>query len=412
MSRRPASTSVFRVRILGGFYAPPPQYPDLDDEDDWDEDLLSQFPPVELAPLPQLQAAAAAAPTVRRLRALVEWLGAGRKLTAAGNLTLTDGKELARLLGLADPDRLAGPRAERTGHRWPGASGRLGQIAAPGPRPQRAACGGQAAPPPAGRAAGAVCSGCRRPAPGGTGLPLTSMVDSPFPHGPAEALLDLLSLLYGAEKPVTVGGLTGHFWEDHGEAVLDGQAASRLELLRLAMAVEAAQYLGLLRELGMVDLGGGSGADPAVVAVNPQATGSADAYLCSLSELTVRLIPLGTWWTNLLLRQAGAVAPVIGELASADAARLIEGVSAMASGLSERSCGPGAANVAPEPRGSWPATCGALPTSSSACWRSSASARRGPPPRRRSGPCWPTRSCGPLPGSGWSAGPVGSCGIR
>ena len=28
-----------------------------------------------------------------------------------------------------------------------------------------------------------------------------------------------------------------------------------------------------------------------------------------------------------------------------------------------RSCGPGAANVAPEPRGSWPITCGPLPTS-------------------------------------------------
>lgn len=108
--------------------------------------------------------------------------------------------------------------------------------------------------------------------------------------------------------------------------VPDEQAASRLELLRLATAVEAAQYLGLLRELGMVDLGGGSGAEPAV-AVNPEAAGSADAYLSSLAELTVRLTPLGTWWTNLLLRQAGAVAPVIGELASADAAGLIEGVS-------------------------------------------------------------------------------------
>jgi hypothetical protein len=86
----------------------------------------------------------------------------------------------------------------------------------------------------------------------------------------------------------------------------------------------------------MVDLGGGSGAEPAVVAVDPEATGSADAYLASLAELTVRLTPLGTWWTNRLLRQAGAVAPVIGELAGADAARLIEGVS----GYDQRGCGP------------------------------------------------------------------------
>jgi hypothetical protein len=40
----------------------------------------------------------------------VEWLGEGRKLTAAGNLTLADAKELAGLLGLEDPDRLAGLR--------------------------------------------------------------------------------------------------------------------------------------------------------------------------------------------------------------------------------------------------------------------------------------------------------------
>jgi hypothetical protein len=97
----------------------PPQYPVLDDEDDWDESLLSQFAPVELAPLPQLQAAAAAAPTVRRLRALVEWLGEGRKLTGAGDLTLADGKELARLLGLVDPDQLAGLHA-RSAQDMPG----------------------------------------------------------------------------------------------------------------------------------------------------------------------------------------------------------------------------------------------------------------------------------------------------
>jgi pRiA4b ORF-3-like protein len=90
-------------RVVASRGQAPPQYPDLDDEDDWDENRLAQFPPVELAPLPQLQAAAAAAPTVRRLRALVEWLGEGRKLTAAGNLTLADAKELARLLDLGDP---------------------------------------------------------------------------------------------------------------------------------------------------------------------------------------------------------------------------------------------------------------------------------------------------------------------
>jgi hypothetical protein len=76
----------------------------------------ARFAPVELAPAPQLQAAAAAAPTVRRLRALVEWLDEGRKLTAAGNLTLADGNELARLLGLVDPDRPSSVRVRSAQH--------------------------------------------------------------------------------------------------------------------------------------------------------------------------------------------------------------------------------------------------------------------------------------------------------
>jgi Plasmid pRiA4b ORF-3-like protein len=96
-------------RVVAGQGEAPAQYPDPDDEDPWDEAAPPQLAPVELAPLPQLQAAAAAAPTVRRLRALVEWLGEGRKLTGTGNLTLADGKELARLLGLVEPDQPTGP---------------------------------------------------------------------------------------------------------------------------------------------------------------------------------------------------------------------------------------------------------------------------------------------------------------
>jgi hypothetical protein len=42
-----------------------------------------RFAPLELVPLAELQDAAATAPTVRRLQALVEWLGEGRKLIAA-----------------------------------------------------------------------------------------------------------------------------------------------------------------------------------------------------------------------------------------------------------------------------------------------------------------------------------------
>jgi hypothetical protein len=41
----------------------------------------------------------------------------------------------------------------------------------------------------------------------------------------------------------------------------------------------------------------------------------AEVTLAPLSELSSRLTPLGLWYTNGLLREAGAIAPVIGELA-------------------------------------------------------------------------------------------------
>jgi hypothetical protein len=308
-------------RVVASQGQAPPQYPDVDDED-WDEALVPELGPpvvahVELAPLPELQAAAAAAPTVRRLRALVEWLGEGRKLTAAGNLTLADGKELARLLALEDPGRLAGLEllvgwAKRL---------RLARVHK-----------GQLVPVKQNRhllddplelfnrAAAVLLQQDRA-------LPLTGLIESSFPGGMAEALADLLSLLYPPEGPVTVGELAGHYWEEHVEALLDEQAASRLELWRLATAVETTLLLGLLQGLGMVEHEGGSVAEPAGTAVDPEPGSPADASLSSLAGLSVRLTPLGTWWTNVRLRAAGAVAPVIGELAGADAATLIERVS-------------------------------------------------------------------------------------
>jgi hypothetical protein len=315
-------------RVVASQGQAPPQYPDLDDEDEWDgappsEVAPPRFPPVELAPLPELRAMAAAAPTVRRLRALVEWLGEGRKLTAAGNLTPADGKELARLLGLVDPDRLGGLRVRSArdiagleplvgwakqlrlarvhkGQLVPVRQHRhlldeplelfcraVGLMALPDPMPSR-----------------------------------TGMIGSSFPGGPADAFVLVLSLLYPPEEKVTVGELAGHLWEEHVEA-LRVEPAGRPELWRLATAVETAQYLGLLQGLGMVEFGGGGDAEPAVVAVDPESGSLADVYLFSLAELPVRLTPLGAWWANVLLRAVGAVAPVVGELANgADAASL------------------------------------------------------------------------------------------
>ena len=285
-------------------------------------------PPVELAPLPRLQAAAAAAPTVRRLQALVEWLGEGRKLTAAGNLTPADGKELARLLGLEDPDRLAGLRV-RSAQDIAGLELLVGWA-----KQLRLARAhkGQLVPVKQhrrllddplelfNRASSVLPLLDRR-------LPLTDLIEPSFPGGLAEALVDLLSLLYPPGELLTVDELAGHFWEEHVEALLGEQAASRLELARLATTVETALLLSLLQGLGMVEPGDGSDAEPPDIAVDPEPGSPAEAYLSSLAGLPLRLTPLGTWRANLLLRAAGAVAPVIGELAGTDAATLIKGIS-------------------------------------------------------------------------------------
>jgi hypothetical protein len=309
-------------RVVASQGQAPPQYPDLDDEDDWDGTLLSElapprFAPVEVPSPPELRAAAASAPTVQRLQALVEWLGEGRKLTPAGNLTLADGKELARLLGLVDPDR-ADLRV-RSAQDIAGLELLVGWA-----KQLRLARihKGQLVPVKQHRQllddplelfyqAASVLPLLDR------ALPLTDMIDLSFPGGLAEALLDLLSMLYAAEKPVTVGELAGHFWKEHVETLPDEPTASRLELWRLATTVETAQYLGLLHELGMVEIGDGSDAEPAGVAVDREP--GSPAHLSWLAEQPSRLTPLGTWWANVLLRAAGAVAPVIGELAGADA---------------------------------------------------------------------------------------------
>ena len=62
-----------------------------------------------------LEAAALASKTLRQVRALTEWVGAGRKLTQRGNLTLADARNLVTLLETADEmDPEIGDRRWRT----------------------------------------------------------------------------------------------------------------------------------------------------------------------------------------------------------------------------------------------------------------------------------------------------------
>jgi hypothetical protein len=138
------------------------------------------------------------------------------------------------------------------------------------------------------------------------------VIGSSFPGGLAEALAHLLSLLYVSEEPVNASELAGHFWEGHVQGLVDEPEADQPKPLWSATATETGRYLSLLWGLGMVAVWG---------------KGDAEVTLAPLAELSSRLTPLGFWCTNKLLREAGAVAPVIGEYADADVATLIEKVS-------------------------------------------------------------------------------------
>jgi hypothetical protein len=62
-----------------------------------------------------LAAVAAAAKPLRQVREFTEWVGAGRKLTQKGRITLTDARELVGLLGTTDEiDPMIGDRVFRT----------------------------------------------------------------------------------------------------------------------------------------------------------------------------------------------------------------------------------------------------------------------------------------------------------
>jgi hypothetical protein len=314
------------------------------------------FPPVELPTVAELREAAAGVKILRGLRTLVEWVGEGRKLTAGGNLTVADGKELAGLLGMVDPDQLPDLRV-RSSREIPGLElalewakeirllrVRAGRLVAV--KQQRHLLGDPLEL--LSRAFDALPSL-------ELALPLASLVEEAFPGGRAEALVDLLSLLYAPEEPMTLADLAAHVWHEHVEdRVVGGPLGSRTELWHLATAVETAQLIGHVQALGLVETTPEPGADPvpgtspvpelgpgtergpgvAVPDAEEASGGLADEYLSELAELPLRLTPLGLWQANVLLRAAGAVAPVIGELSGKDAATVIEGVA----GYDEQAC--------------------------------------------------------------------------
>ena len=253
------------------------------------------FPPVALAPLDELRAAAAAAPALRRLRELTEWAGEGRKLTGKGNLTAADREDLGARLGADELDlTLAWARDLRLVRTY---NRRLVPV-----KQQRE----RLLDDPLelfDRAFDAL------PRLGGELLP-TGMVESAFLDGLAGAIVDLLAALYSSDEAMPVEDLAEHVWEDHVLAGLDEDEApdAVVEMWRVTTEVEVSRLLAHLQEMGAVE-----GADPD--AVGASAPGG------------VRLTQLGIWRTNVLLRAAGADAPVIGDLAGADVETLLDRVT-------------------------------------------------------------------------------------
>ena len=77
--------------------------------------VFGSMPPVVLSPDDELRTLAADTVLVRRLTALVHYVGDGRAITDRGNLKLTDGKELVDMLGTDDRfDEQIGDRTFKT----------------------------------------------------------------------------------------------------------------------------------------------------------------------------------------------------------------------------------------------------------------------------------------------------------
>lgn len=255
-----------------------------------------EIPPVELAPTTELAAMAAAAPAFARLKGFVDYLGIGRTLTKTGNLTVADGTALARLLGTGDLGP-TGDRRVRTStdlpevdltFAWADEAG-LVDIHPPKLVPTRLGIDMARQPLEAWWAAfeGLLALG---PASFTHGwVPWADMLD--------DGMADLLVLAYLDDEPLDIAALAAEAWEPMaanlharlGIADRDGK------LLLDAVTADLGRLVDLLAGLGAVEREGSA----------------------------VSLTPLGRWAARRLLLDDGFEAPLVGELAGADAAVLL-----------------------------------------------------------------------------------------
>jgi hypothetical protein len=292
------------------------------------------FPPVRLAPEEELAAAAASSLLVQRLGRFVAWLGEGRRLTQAGNLTVADGKELLGVLGVTE---VTDPRTQERLRRVRSSA----DIAEVGFLTGLAKGAGLARP-----RRGRLVSTKRGRTLAGQPLEVWEQVLEVLtdlgPLGAAwqggwrpfwvefldRGTRDLLVALYRAGEPVPLDDLAASAWDDVDRAFDLGDDPSKLEGWRSGVARDVGRIVRRLEELGAVQrigvaeppssaLGGPTGGAPAAPADGEPGT-------AARGGVRVALTPLGAWAINRRLREGGAVAPVLGDLVRADVGSLIQ----------------------------------------------------------------------------------------
>jgi hypothetical protein len=290
------------------------------------------FPPVRLAPEAELAAAADAAPAIQRLRRFTAWVGQGRKLTQKGRLTLADGKALVDLLATGDGvDPLIGDTTFRTR-----SSAELPEVAvtfawAKAARLVRVVHG-RVVPVKRSQALldrplelwARALEGLRQLGPdllggGMFGSLLADHLDSLVPV--------VLATMYAADEPVPLRALADTAWNDvRGSYDLALQRSPLAGTLRRMVTAELDRVLEHLELLGAVErllpdaAAVELGLDEELPAVTRHLIGGEE-----LLDTGFRLTALGTWGANRLLRDLGADAPTVGDLAGADAATLVAG---------------------------------------------------------------------------------------
>ncbi|HYT26090.1 MAG TPA: hypothetical protein VEP73_06380 [Actinomycetota bacterium] len=286
------------------------------------------LPPVWLPTGAELAGAAAAAPAVERLHRFVAWLGTGRKLTQSGRLTLADGKELVGVLGTGDVvDPRIGDRTFRTRSSEELRGVNLTFAWAKAARLARVVHG-RVVPNKKGQALldrplelwerALEGLGKLGPVVLDRGI-LGAFLDDSFD----QLIPSLLCSLYASDGPVPFGELADLVWEDVQRTyVVDQEPAQRIGFWRDMVAADVGLAVGELEQLGAVERLHPPSAPGEQAGAPPGEDGDDEEAVAPATRL--QLAPLGTWAANRILRAEGADAPVVGDLASADAATLLE----------------------------------------------------------------------------------------